>query len=272
MYSYWRAILLLISLTFSGSGFAATTGMQAVNAHDLALKSTEALNDIAKRIPPLLKEVMDSGSAVIDEIKKPGCQSDTFRLFQQNVVTTNDFADELERARLKVIQHGDHIQDQIQPGDPPIADQDLITWVSNIEGFERHSKEILDVVHRTKQAVWDAVLMRDCSDHAVDEYLSSSKPDTFTFRGSQYAVPRDPSTEHFNCLYRNQKKLLCSGEFITIEKHVVTKDYDLIVLSTGELGSGTRWWDWRLVVDMVRRPLSNRSPTDALDATSTSRG
>jgi hypothetical protein len=240
-------LLLFILLTFAGSCCAA--GSQAGEAHDLALKSTGVLNDKAKRIPPLLKEIEDSGSAVINEIKKPGCHSDTFKPFQQNVVTSNDFADELERDRLKIIQLGDQIQDQIQPSDPPIADGDLVTWASNIDEFERHSKELLDVVHRTQRAVWEAALMRNCSDHAVDEYLSS-KPDTFTFRKAVYSISKDPSRDNTYCLYRNKAKVFCHDDgYISFEQRTKTKDYDLVVMSLPEQGSGVRWWNWKLVVE-----------------------
>lgn len=69
-------------------------------AHDFTLKSTEALNDIANRIPSLFKEIVDSGSAVISEIKMPGCHSYTFEQFQKTVVRSDELAKELERERL----------------------------------------------------------------------------------------------------------------------------------------------------------------------------
>src|SRR5258707_4114382 len=202
-----RAMLLFISLTFSGNCCAATTGIQASEAHDLALKSTEALNDLAKRIPSLFKEIVDSGSAVVSEIKKPGCHSDTFEQFQKNIVRSGELEAELERGRLRIIERGDQLQDQIQPSDPPIADDDLVTWASNIEEFERHSKELSDVVDRTQQAVWEAASMRNCSDHAADEYLPSFKPETFTIRGSHYEVLKNPKeNDYLKCVYRNEKE------------------------------------------------------------------
>jgi hypothetical protein len=74
-----------------------------------------------------------------------------------------------------------------------------------------------------------------------------------TARGSHYTVVKDPSKKegYLKCVYRNEEEFLCPGaaEFIAFEKHIKTKDYDLIVLSTGQLGSGTRWWDWKLIVE-----------------------
>jgi len=80
-----------------------------------------------------------------------------------------------------------------------------------------------------------------------------SERNRITARGSHYTVVKDPSKKdgYLKCVYRNEKEFLCPGaaEFIAFEKHIKTKDYDLIVLSTGQLGSGTRWWDWMIVVE-----------------------
>ncbi|UPK40862.1 hypothetical protein IVB18_50535 (plasmid) [Bradyrhizobium sp. 186] len=217
-------------------------------AHDFALKSTEALNDLANRIPSLLERLTDSGSAVVSEIEKPGCHSETFKQFQRNFVRADALADELELARLEIVSRGD----QIQPSDP-IADDDLVTWALNIEELERHSKQLSDVVHRTQQAVWDAALMRNCSDHAVEEYLPS-KPDTFTFRKEVYSILRNPAGHFSTCLYRNNAELFCNENgYLAFEHHVKTSDYDLVVVSLPADGNGIRFWDWKLIVEDGRR-------------------
>src|SRR5713101_4479071 len=83
--------------------------------------------------------------------------------------------------------------------------------------------------------------------------LDVPERDHLTARGSHYEVLKNSSKEndYLKCVYRNEKEFLCPGaaEFIAFEKHIKTKDYDLIVLSTGQLGSGTRWWDWKLIVE-----------------------
>jgi hypothetical protein len=69
-------------------------------------------------------------------------------------------------------------------------------------------------------------------------------------REAYYEVRQAPSDEGGKCLYREQAKLLCPGTgFIAFEKHYRTKDYDLLVISMGETGSGTRWWDWKIIVE-----------------------
>jgi hypothetical protein len=81
-------------------------------------------------------------------------------------------------------------------------------------------------------------------------------------RNAFYEVLESPSEEGRKCLYRDQTQLLCPGTaFIAFEKHYKTKDYDLLVISMGELGSGTRWWDWKLIVDdgkqAIIKPLAD---------------
>ncbi|MBR0792157.1 hypothetical protein JQ631_23990 [Bradyrhizobium manausense] len=69
-------------------------------------------------------------------------------------------------------------------------------------------------------------------------------------RTATYEVLESPSEGGGKCLYRDQTQLLCPGTaFIAFEKHYRTKDYDLILISMGETGSGTRWWDWKVIVD-----------------------
>lgn len=79
--------------------------------------------------------------------------------------------------------------------------------------------------------------------------LSNRK--NITVRNAVYSISENPSKEFLKCLYRNQVKLLCppGAEFISFEKIAKTKDYDIVVLSTGGLGSGTRSWDWSLLIE-----------------------
>src|SRR5262245_24470648 len=86
--------------------------------------------------------------------------------------------------------------------------------------------------------------------------------DAIEARRAFYEVLKSPSEEYGKCLYRDHASLLCPGtEVIAFEKHYRTKDYDLIVISMGALGSGTRWWDWKLIVEdgnrAIIKPLAN---------------
>jgi hypothetical protein len=101
-------------------------------------------------------------------------------------------------------------------------------------------------------AALSVLLAAISSSPAVAQYdTDNSERYTVRARRALYTVLDDPSKEYLKCLYRNRIKLLCAteGDFIAFEKHVKIKDYDLIVLSTGGTGSGTRWWDWKLIVE-----------------------
>ncbi len=71
------------------------------------------------------------------------------------------------------------------------------------------------------------------------------------FAHARYTILPNPSKEFLNCLYRDNIELLCpeGAEIISFDKVVKIKDYDLIVISFGAGGSGTRWWDWKLVIE-----------------------
>jgi hypothetical protein len=93
---------------------------------------------------------------------------------------------------------------------------------------------------------------------------SGEEPERSTARArdADYTVSKGTSDQELKCLYRNEIKLLCpDAEFIAFEKHYRVKDYDLIVISMGYLGSGTRWWDWKLIVEdgtrSVIKPLAD---------------
>jgi len=75
-----------------------------------------------------------------------------------------------------------------------------------------------------------------------------------TARKAVYSILKDPSSEFSECLYRNKIKLFCHDYgYISFEKLVKTKHYDLIVISLPADGSGVRWWDWKLVVEDGKR-------------------
>jgi hypothetical protein len=77
-------------------------------------------------------------------------------------------------------------------------------------------------------------------------------------RSASYYVIADETKEpyEYKCLYRNYDKLLCpSAEKIAFEKHYRTKDYDFLVISTGDFGSGNRWYGWKLIAEDGKRAL-----------------
>ncbi|MBR0798715.1 hypothetical protein JQ615_25325 [Bradyrhizobium jicamae] len=187
---------MFILLTYSSNGFTQSPDIQAL---DFNSKSTEALNDTVGHLPSLVKEVVNSGSAVINEIKKPGCHSDTFKQFGESLDKSRELTDELD----------------------------------------------LDVIRRAQQAVWEAASVHNCSNYALDERFEAIIPATFTARGSFYAQ----STDRLDCLYRNHEKLVCGGDYVSLEKYVKIKNYDLILLSTKYSGSGVRTADWKLIVE-----------------------
>ncbi|MBR1151205.1 hypothetical protein [Bradyrhizobium sp. JYMT SZCCT0428] len=87
--------------------------------------------------------------------------------------------------------------------------------------------------------------------------------DSVVARNVRYEVRESPSEKGHKCLYRDERQMLCPGTaFIAFEKHHKTRNYDLIVISMGELGSGTRWWDWKLIIESgkqaVIKPLANQ--------------
>jgi hypothetical protein len=95
-----------------------------------------------------------------------------------------------------------------------------------------------------------ALLATISSGPALAQYnIDISERDTITARKAHYSISPNPSKEFSKCLYRDQIKLLCFVEFIGFRKLLKTKDYDLIAISMGQLGSGTRWWDWKLVIE-----------------------
>jgi len=86
-------------------------------------------------------------------------------------------------------------------------------------------------------ALW--VLLAAISSGSVLAQDAGEKSDgpTIRARNAFYEVRRTPPDQYLNCLYRDQIKLLCpSGvEFVSVEKHYRTRDYDLLVISMGDL-------------------------------------
>ncbi|MDN5006160.1 hypothetical protein ACFQZO_35515 [Bradyrhizobium sp. GCM10027634] len=84
---------------------------------------------------------------------------------------------------------------------------------------------------------------------------NSESPGGITARGANYEVVRSGPDDHLNCLYRDKVKLLCPEgvEFVSIEQHHKLRDYDLIIVSMGQLGSGTRWHDWSVIAEDGKR-------------------
>jgi hypothetical protein len=60
----------------------------------------------------------------------------------------------------------------------------------------------------------------------------------------------DEAAQSLECLYRNQERRLCPAtDWIRFDKHYRTKDYDLLVISTGNFGAGNQWYGWKLIVE-----------------------
>ncbi|MGY3472738.1 hypothetical protein [Bradyrhizobium ottawaense] len=97
-----------------------------------------------------------------------------------------------------------------------------------------------------------------------DRSLGSEAPagDRIMARGVTYTIQKFRSTEanavdeSVECLYRNQERLLCpTTDWIRFDKHYRTKDFDLLVIFTGNFGSGNRWHDWKLIIEDGKQVL-----------------
>lgn len=95
-----------------------------------------------------------------------------------------------------------------------------------------------------------ASLMIITSDGLARSPTDLSTRENLTVRKAVYSISEDKSHDLSYCLYRNGTKLFCHEYgFISFEQRVKTRDYDLIVTSLPEQGSGIRWWDWKLIVE-----------------------
>jgi hypothetical protein len=91
------------------------------------------------------------------------------------------------------------------------------------------------------------------------------EPDRYTAmaRGAFYEVEEDRAnhgkgddTIPSKCVYRNKEKFLCPDtERIAFEKHYRTRDYDFLVISDSFSGSGTRWWEWKLIIEDGKKAI-----------------
>ena len=85
-----------------------------------------------------------------------------------------------------------------------------------------------------------------------------SLPDRYKLaaRRAVYSISEDQSHQGVHCLYRNRAKLFCHDPgYVAFERRVKTRNYDLIVVSLPNDGSGLRWWDWKLIVEGKRSSI-----------------
>jgi hypothetical protein len=72
-----------------------------------------------------------------------------------------------------------------------------------------------------------------------------------TTRNATYTIPRLKDYVDQRCVYRNEEKLFCAPKYnyAFFGSPVRTKNYDLIPLTIYPDGSGSRWWDYSLIVE-----------------------
>jgi hypothetical protein len=102
--------------------------------------------------------------------------------------------------------------------------------------------------HKSRPKVTTKIDARDKSD-----FESVTVSDSLTARRASYSISGEGIQK---CIYRDANKIFCAdGTYLDFERHVRTRDYDLIVVSLPGEGNGIRFWDWKLVIDDGRRAI-----------------
>ncbi len=128
----------------------------------------------------------------------------------------------------------------------------LITVPSTFLGLPRSSPPFVEMGMMTsKRIIAAGTILAALLFQLVAARGADDERYEITTRNATYTIPRPKDYEERRCVYRNKEKLFCAPKYsyAFFGLPVRTKNYDLIPLTTHPDGSGSRWWDYSLIVE-----------------------